>query len=27
MLAHAWLASIKLREQGKKALKPVSLPA
>ena len=27
MMAHAWLASIKLREQGKKALKPVSLPA
>jgi len=26
MMAHAWLASIKLREQGKKALQPMSLP-
>ena len=27
MMAHAWLASIKLREQGKKAPQPMSLPA
>ena len=27
MMAHAWLASIKLQEQGKKALQPMSLLA
>src|SRR6266480_7779507 len=27
MMAHAWLVSIKLREQGKKAPQPMSLPA
>ena len=27
MMAHAWLASIKRREQGKKALQPMSLPS
>jgi SRSO17 transposase len=27
MMAHAWLASIKRREQGKKAPQPMSLPA